>query len=327
MDKVLSLMDEEVADFIIPQATSDRGSGGFHLTLVSRLVSYRSIHFEALKGSLLQLIQAACGVSIRKISESQFSDPLRRLGPTMDGIRPTYMRHSRMEADSAIPRRRGGRIFGDFCSSASNADGVDVSFGTIRVGPSTVSERLHSLSQQLGARLERDKSVTLRFLVDVSSETANSDFCGHLGLGSPSGLPNFLHRSPFRGWARLFLIFFHLLNGSHSEAEGVCFGRIRKVDFHLSLAESLSSPMVLNKGGDLKEGELSADVVAEDAAEFVGGVRVMELEFEASWARLAECSELIFYAWAAGTNGDGACIVDYLAHCSEALSRWRATRF
>ncbi|KAK4413788.1 hypothetical protein Salat_2791600 [Sesamum alatum] len=72
MDKVLSLLDAEVADFTIPQSTWDSGSGNFHLTLVGRLVSHCSVHFEALRGSLIQLIQAARGVSMRKISESRF---------------------------------------------------------------------------------------------------------------------------------------------------------------------------------------------------------------------------------------------------------------
>ncbi|KAK4435264.1 hypothetical protein Salat_0689700 [Sesamum alatum] len=72
MDKVLSLLDAEVADFTIPQTTWDSRSGGFHLTLVGRLVSHRSVHFEALKSVLVQLIQATRGVSIRKISESRF---------------------------------------------------------------------------------------------------------------------------------------------------------------------------------------------------------------------------------------------------------------
>ncbi|KAK4431347.1 hypothetical protein Salat_0896800 [Sesamum alatum] len=72
MDKVLSLMDEEVADFTIPQATWDCGIGACHLTLVGRLVSHRSVHFEALKGSLTHLIQASRGLLIRKVSESRF---------------------------------------------------------------------------------------------------------------------------------------------------------------------------------------------------------------------------------------------------------------
>ncbi|KAK4413172.1 hypothetical protein Salat_2729700 [Sesamum alatum] len=72
MGKVLSLMDEEVADFTIPQATWDRGSGGSHLTLVGSLISHRSVHFEAMKGSLVHLIQASRGVSFRKVSDSRF---------------------------------------------------------------------------------------------------------------------------------------------------------------------------------------------------------------------------------------------------------------
>ncbi|KAK4415662.1 hypothetical protein Salat_2673600 [Sesamum alatum] len=72
MDKVISLMDEEMANFIIPQEIWDRSFGCLHLSLVGRLVSHRSVHFEAMKGSLVYLIQASRGVSIRKVLESWF---------------------------------------------------------------------------------------------------------------------------------------------------------------------------------------------------------------------------------------------------------------
>ncbi|KAK4415896.1 hypothetical protein Salat_2697000 [Sesamum alatum] len=71
-DYVLSFTDEEATGMLIPQTAWDHVSSGIHLTLVGRLLSHRSVQFEALKGALIQLIQAAHGLTVRKVSEFRF---------------------------------------------------------------------------------------------------------------------------------------------------------------------------------------------------------------------------------------------------------------
>ncbi|KAK4438075.1 hypothetical protein Salat_0141600 [Sesamum alatum] len=78
LDSALFLTEEEYTDVVIPQSDWDKGVEGYSLTLVGRLMSHRAVHFEALKGMLVQLIQAVGGVTVRKISETRFylDDPL-----------------------------------------------------------------------------------------------------------------------------------------------------------------------------------------------------------------------------------------------------------
>ncbi|KAK4438483.1 hypothetical protein Salat_0182600 [Sesamum alatum] len=63
LDSALSLTEEEATSVVIPQSDWDKGVDGYRFTLVGRLLSHRSIHFEALKGRLIQLIQGARGYS------------------------------------------------------------------------------------------------------------------------------------------------------------------------------------------------------------------------------------------------------------------------
>ncbi|KAK4413173.1 hypothetical protein Salat_2729800 [Sesamum alatum] len=53
-----------------------------------------------------------------------------------------------------------------------------------------------------------------------------------------------------------------------------------------------------------------------------------QFKFEASWARYAECAEIISDAWLRGQLGESRFVaVDCLAQCSEALSLWSNSRF
>ncbi|KAK4423519.1 hypothetical protein Salat_1934700 [Sesamum alatum] len=72
LDSVLSLTAEEGEGVVIPQSEWEKGSGGFRLTLLGRLLSYRSVNFDALKDSLINIFQASPGVVVRKVSESRF---------------------------------------------------------------------------------------------------------------------------------------------------------------------------------------------------------------------------------------------------------------
>ncbi|KAK4423004.1 hypothetical protein Salat_1883000 [Sesamum alatum] len=72
LDSVLSLSVEEASGPVIPLSEWNKGLDGYDLTLIGRLLSHRSVPFEALKGTLIQLIQAARGVTMRKISEERF---------------------------------------------------------------------------------------------------------------------------------------------------------------------------------------------------------------------------------------------------------------
>ncbi|KAK4424562.1 hypothetical protein Salat_1649700 [Sesamum alatum] len=72
LDSVLSLSEEEASGPVIPLSEWNKGSDGYGLTLIGCLLSHRSVHFDVLKGMLVQLIQAAQGVTMRKISEDQF---------------------------------------------------------------------------------------------------------------------------------------------------------------------------------------------------------------------------------------------------------------
>ncbi|KAK4415646.1 hypothetical protein Salat_2672000 [Sesamum alatum] len=72
LDSVLSLMVEEGSGVVILRSEWDKGSGGFRLTLVGRLLSHRSVHFDALKVSLTNILHPAKGVVVRKVSESRF---------------------------------------------------------------------------------------------------------------------------------------------------------------------------------------------------------------------------------------------------------------
>ncbi|KAK4421993.1 hypothetical protein Salat_2150000 [Sesamum alatum] len=71
LDAVLSLTEDEASGVVISQSAWDKGLGAYHLTLVGRLLSHRTVHFEALRGSLAHLIQATRGMAL-----SQFDEPL-----------------------------------------------------------------------------------------------------------------------------------------------------------------------------------------------------------------------------------------------------------
>ncbi|KAK4418218.1 hypothetical protein Salat_2234500 [Sesamum alatum] len=72
LDSALSLTEEEATSVVIPQSDWDKGVDGYRFTLVGHLLSHRLIHFEALKVRLIQLIQAARGVTVRKLLETRF---------------------------------------------------------------------------------------------------------------------------------------------------------------------------------------------------------------------------------------------------------------
>ncbi|KAK4430998.1 hypothetical protein Salat_0861800 [Sesamum alatum] len=96
-------MVEEGSGVIIPQSEWDKGAGCFRLTLVGRLLSHRSVHFDALKDSLTTILQPAKGVVVRKehfvdpSSQTPYgawlraSGPVRRIGSGSIPARPTYI--------------------------------------------------------------------------------------------------------------------------------------------------------------------------------------------------------------------------------------------
>ncbi|KAK4423020.1 hypothetical protein Salat_1884600 [Sesamum alatum] len=75
MGKVPSLMDEEVADLTIPQATWDRGFGGSHLIGVGRLVSHRSVHFHEMVLDLRRVLDMRPWIFYRNLIVFQQLSP------------------------------------------------------------------------------------------------------------------------------------------------------------------------------------------------------------------------------------------------------------
>ncbi|KAK4423213.1 hypothetical protein Salat_1904100 [Sesamum alatum] len=71
-DYVLSLTEDEAAGVVIRQAAWDKGSSAYRLAPVGRLLSHRTVLFDALKGFLVHLIQATRGMVVHKVSESRF---------------------------------------------------------------------------------------------------------------------------------------------------------------------------------------------------------------------------------------------------------------
>ncbi|KAK4425444.1 hypothetical protein Salat_1738400 [Sesamum alatum] len=78
LDSALSLAEEEGSGVIIPQAEWEKGASGFQLTLVGRVLSSRAIHFDALKDSLLSILQPAKGVVPLRV---QFDQPIFGVAP------------------------------------------------------------------------------------------------------------------------------------------------------------------------------------------------------------------------------------------------------
>ncbi|KAK4413668.1 hypothetical protein Salat_2779600 [Sesamum alatum] len=72
LHSVLSLTSDEATGVVIPQSDWEKGYGGCRFTLVGRLLSHRAVNFDAMKGTLVQLFQAARGVEVRKISDDRF---------------------------------------------------------------------------------------------------------------------------------------------------------------------------------------------------------------------------------------------------------------
>ncbi|KAK4424238.1 hypothetical protein Salat_1617200 [Sesamum alatum] len=72
LHSVLSLTFDEAVGVVIPLSDLEKGYGGYHLTLVGRLLSHRAVNFDAMKGTLIQLFQAARGLELRKISDDRF---------------------------------------------------------------------------------------------------------------------------------------------------------------------------------------------------------------------------------------------------------------
>ncbi|KAK4425434.1 hypothetical protein Salat_1737400 [Sesamum alatum] len=73
-DSTLSLTEDEAVGVVIPQAAWDRGSSAYRLTLVGRLLSHRTVLFDALKGSLAHLIQATRGMNLLIFQSLSLSD-------------------------------------------------------------------------------------------------------------------------------------------------------------------------------------------------------------------------------------------------------------
>ncbi|KAK4424535.1 hypothetical protein Salat_1646900 [Sesamum alatum] len=72
LDSMLSLTVEEGEGVSIPQSEWEKGSGGFRLMLVGRLLSPQSVRFDALRDSLTNMFQTVRGIVVRKILESRF---------------------------------------------------------------------------------------------------------------------------------------------------------------------------------------------------------------------------------------------------------------
>ncbi|KAK4422851.1 hypothetical protein Salat_1867700 [Sesamum alatum] len=71
MDSVLSLSEDDAFGILIPQTAWEKGYDDYHLTLVGRFLSPRSVNFEALSGMLVRLMQPARGMVVREVWEEQ----------------------------------------------------------------------------------------------------------------------------------------------------------------------------------------------------------------------------------------------------------------
>ncbi|KAL0396531.1 UNVERIFIED_CONTAM: hypothetical protein Scaly_0101500 [Sesamum calycinum] len=70
----LSLIEDEEEGIVIPSSSSNQhsGTGSNDLLVVGRLLSHQSSNFEALKNSLMAVLQPVKGMSVWRISEERF---------------------------------------------------------------------------------------------------------------------------------------------------------------------------------------------------------------------------------------------------------------
>ncbi|KAK4425511.1 hypothetical protein Salat_1745100 [Sesamum alatum] len=163
LDSILSLTVEEGSGVVIPQSEWDKGSGGFRLTLVGRLLSHRSVHFDALKVSLTNILQPAKGVVVRKVSESH-----RRIGSGSVPARPTYIWRGSFSLGLSGSGLRGVHIFGDFRRGSKRREAVIEKF---LVDGSPPQERLEEVKKRLAIQHGKEKLNLGRRLMDERSDS------------------------------------------------------------------------------------------------------------------------------------------------------------
>ncbi|KAK4438901.1 hypothetical protein Salat_0224700 [Sesamum alatum] len=292
---------------------------------------------------------------------------MRHLGPVQDDVRPTYVRNSPLSSNLPVDCRRGVHIFGDFgrrdVSPAASASKPEPS----RPGPPEVVERFSSQGQQFNASVGREKAVISWQLVDEHNDSAELGCLGRLGLASPllsayisSSSASHLHTAQSGSSSR------HPLGSEADrafcpESEINCLGpwstpsapmaqncplkdQLMDSDWRLEVDLPLSSTSLFDipltsldgiDGGrrfDRGTGSrrrrsrgrgrrCTSEIDLDSPPSF-------SFRFEASWARLAEFSELILDSWNRGGIGRPDCgVVDRLNHYYEVLELWSQQRF